>query len=307
MGEIVKVNNLTKRVNGKKLVDSINLQINKGEIYGLLGQNGAGKTTIMKMLTGITRPTGGQIELFGQPLAEHSKSVLSRVGSVIEYPIFFDHLTAVDHLKLHCEYIGYYDHHMIKEALDLVHLRDVENKKVKDFSLGMKQRLGIARAIVAKPELLILDEPTNGLDPIGIKDMRDLLRMLSREYGITLLLSSHILAEMEQLADRIGVIEGGRLTSEITLEEIRSQHTHYIELMTDNLENTVFLLEKELGIDNMKIIQGSRIRIYDLKHTQNVISELLIRNHIELISIQKHTHSLEDYFYKHIHGGGKVV
>lgn len=258
------------------------------------------------MLTGITRPTSGEIMLFGQPLTERSKMVLNRVGSVIEYPIFFEHLTAMDNLKLHCEYIGYYDEKAIRDALELVQLRGIEDKKVKDFSLGMKQRLGVARAIVAKPELLILDEPTNGLDPIGIKDMRDIIRMLSREYGITLLLSSHILAEMEQVVDRIGVIEDGRLTSEITLEEIRKQHTNYIELSTGNVEKTVFLLETELGINNMKIVQGDRIRIYDLKRTQNEITELLIRHRIELESIQKYSHSLEDYFYQKINGGGKV-
>lgn len=306
MDYVVKVNGLTKQANGKRLIADINLHIKKGEIYGLLGQNGAGKTTIMKMLTGITRPTSGEIMLFGQPLTERSKMVLNRVGSVIEYPIFFEHLTAMDNLKLHCEYIGYYDEKAIRDALELVQLRGVEDKKVKDFSLGMKQRLGVARAIVAKPELLILDEPTNGLDPIGIKDMRDIIRMLSREYGITLLLSSHILAEMEQVVDRIGVIEDGRLTSEITLEEIRKQHTNYIELSTGNVEKTVFLLETELGINNMKIVQGDRIRIYDLKRTQNEITELLIRHRIELESIQKYSHSLEDYFYQKINGGGKV-
>lgn len=306
MDYVVKVNGLTKQANGKRLIADINLHIKKGEIYGLLGQNGAGKTTIMKMLTGITRPTSGEIMLFGQPLTERSKMVLNRVGSVIEYPIFFEHLTAMDNLKLHCEYIGYYDEKAIRDALELVQLRGIEDKNVKDFSLGMKQRLGVARAIVAKPELLILDEPTNGLDPIGIKDMRDIIRMLSREYGITLLLSSHILAEMEQVVDRIGVIEDGRLTSEITLEEIRKQHTNYIELSTGNVEKTVFLLETELGINNMKIVQGDRIRIYDLKRTQNEITELLIRHRIELESIQKYSHSLEDYFYQKINGGGKV-
>ncbi|MGZ9584264.1 ATP-binding cassette domain-containing protein [Paenibacillus marinisediminis] len=304
MNYVVKTAGLTKRVKDKDLVTDINLHIRKGEIYGLLGQNGAGKTTIMKMITGITKPTSGEIQLFDQTLTERSKSVLKRVGSIIEYPILFEHLTALDNLKLHCEYLGYYDEKGMMHALDMVHLRGVENKKVKEFSLGMKQRLGLARAIVVKPELIILDEPTNGLDPIGIKDIRDLIMMLNKEYGITFLLSSHILGEMEQVADRIGVIKNGMLVDEVSLEDIRKQHTDYIELQTTNVEQTVYLLEKELCITNMKMIHGNRIRIYDLSHTQNDISKLLIVNDIGLEEIQKHSSSLEDYFYRQINGGG---
>jgi ABC-2 type transport system ATP-binding protein len=307
MNAIVKTAGLSKVVKGKKLVSDINLFINKGEVYGLLGQNGAGKTTIMKMLTGITVPSSGEIQLFGKVLTDRNKSVLQRVGSIIEYPIFYEHLTALENMKLHCEYLGYYDDKGIENALDLVHLKGVENKKVKEFSLGMKQRLGLARAIVVKPELIILDEPTNGLDPIGIKDIRDLIRMLNKEYGITFLLSSHILGEIEQVVDRIGVVENGRLINEVTLEDLRRQHTDYIELLTTNVERTVYLLEKELGITNMKMIEGNRIRIYDLTYSQNEISKLLILNDIGLEEIQKHTSSLEDYFYKQISGGGRNV
>lgn len=144
-------------------------------------------------------------------------SGLKRVGSIIEYPIFFEHLTAMENLQLHCEYLGFYDKKAITHALDMVHLKGIEDKIVKDFSLGMKQRLGIVRAIITKPELIILDEPTNGLDPIGIKDMRDLIRMLKKEFGITFLLSSHILGEIEQVADRIGVIKNGKLVNDVTL------------------------------------------------------------------------------------------
>ena len=306
MDYIVKTTGLTKKMKGKNLVSNINLHIHKGEIYGFLGQNGAGKTTIMKMLTGITIPTSGEIELFGQRLNESSKSVLKRVGSIIEYPIFFEHLTAMENMKIHCEYLGYYDDKGIKQALDMVHLKGIEDKKVKEFSLGMKQRLGIARAIVTKPELIILDEPINGLDPIGIKDIRDLILILNKEYGITVLLSSHILGEMEQVVNRIGVIDNGRLLKEVTLDEIRKQQTDYIEIFTTNVEKAVYLLENKLHISNMKIIHGNRIRIYDLTHSQNDISKMLILHDIGIEEIQKHTSSLEDYFYKQINGGGQI-
>lgn len=307
MNSVVRTAGLTKKKKGKDLVSNIDLHIHKGEIYGLLGQNGAGKTTILKMLTGITSPTGGEIELFGQRLNERSKFMLKRVGSIIEYPVFFEHLTAIENLKLHCEYLGYYDEQGIKQALNMVQLKGIEDKRVKEFSLGMKQRLGIARAIITKPELIILDEPTNGLDPIGIKDTRDLILMLNREYGITFILSSHILGEMEQVVDRIGVIDKGKLLNEVSLEEIRKQRTDYIELMPTNIQKTLYLLEQELHISNMKLIQGNKIRIYDLTHSQSDIAKLLVHHDIGIEEIQKHTSNLEDYFYDQINGGDKVV
>jgi len=156
MDYVVQTIGLTKKVKKKEIISDIDLHIKKGEIYGFLGQNGAGKTTIMKMLTGLTNPTRGEIVLFGQSLSERSKHVLKRVGSIIEYPIFFEHLTAMENLKLHCEYLGFYDNKGIQYALDMVHLKGIEDKIVKDFSLGMKQRLGLARAIITKPELIIL-------------------------------------------------------------------------------------------------------------------------------------------------------
>lgn len=307
MNCIIKTTGLSKRSKDKVLASDINLDVHKGEIYGLLGKNGAGKTTIMKMLTGMTIPTSGEIALFGKSFNEQSKTLLRRVGSLIEYPTFYEHLTAIDNLRLHCEYLGYYDEQGMKQALDLVQLKGIEKKKVKEFSLGMKQRLGLARAIVAKPELVVLDEPTNGLDPIGIKDIRDLILVLNKEYGITFLISSHILGEMEQVVDRIGVIENGRLIQQVALEEIRKQQTDYIELLTTDPKRTVYLLEYELGISNMKIVQGDRIRIYDLKYSQQQISKMLISHNVDLEEIHKRNSSLEDYFYKLIHGGGSHV
>ncbi|PGZ93942.1 bacitracin ABC transporter ATP-binding protein [Bacillus pseudomycoides] len=306
MNDVVRTSGLTKKTKGRELVSNINLYIKKGEIYGFLGQNGAGKTTIMKMLTGLMIPTSGEIELFGHLFTEMSKSVLKRVGSIIEYPIFFNHLTAIENLKLHCEYLGFYDDKALREALDLVHLKGIEKKQVKNFSLGMKQRLGIARAIITKPELIVLDEPTNGLDPIGIKDVRDLILMLNKDHGITFLLSSHILDEMEQVVDRIGVINNGKLLNEVTLADIRKQRTDYIELVTSDVAKTVYLLESELQISNMKIIQDNKIRIYDWTQSQSAISKMLVLHDIGIAEIQKHTSSLEDYFYKQINGGGNI-
>lgn len=302
MNYVIQTSDLSKTVKGMSIVSRVNLNVRKGEIYGLLGPNGAGKTTIMKMLTGLILPTSGAIMLFGKNFSETSKEGLKRVGSIIEYPIFFEHMTAMENLQIHCEYLGYYDKRAIHQALDLVQLEGIEDKKVKDFSLGMKQRLGIARAAITKPELIVLDEPTNGLDPIGIKNMRDLIRTLNQEYGITFVLSSHILGEIEQVADRIGVIQRGQLVDEVTLSDIRKQRTDYIELMTSNVQKAAFLLEHELRISNIKIVQDQRIRVYDTDVSTSQITKLLIAHEIEIEEIQKYNSTLEDYFYHQIQG-----
>ncbi|CAM3373483.1 ABC transporter ATP-binding protein [Marinicrinis lubricantis] len=303
MNEVIRTHELTKAVKGKTIVSDVNLHVKRGEIYGLLGPNGAGKTTMMKMLTGLIIPTSGEIMLFGKKLTEASKDGLKRVGSIIEYPIFFEHLTAMQNLRIHCEYLGFYDHKAITQALDMVGLQGIDDKKVKDFSLGMKQRLGIVRAMITKPELIVLDEPTNGLDPIGIKEMRDLIRMLNKEYGITFLLSSHILGEIEQVADRIGVIQHGKLVNEVALADIRKLRTNYIELVTSNVQKSVYLLETELHLSNMKIVQDKKIRIYNTGASPSEISKMLVSHDIEIEEIQKHTSTLEDYFYHQIQGG----
>lgn len=302
MNYVIQTSDLSKTVKGMSIVSRVNLNVRKGEIYGLLGPNGAGKTTIMKMLTGLILPTSGAIMLFGKNFSETSKEGLKRVGSIIEYPIFFEHMTAMENLQIHCEYLGYYDKRAIHQALDLVQLEGIEDKKVKDFSLGMKQRLGIARAAITKPELIVLDEPTNGLDPIGIKNMRDLIRTLNQEYGITFVLSSHILGEIEQVADRSGVIQRGQLVDEVTLSDIRKQRTDYIELMTSNVQKAAFLLEHELRISNIKIVQDQRIRVYDTDVSTSQITKLLIAHEIEIEEIQKYNSTLEDYFYHQIQG-----
>jgi ABC-2 type transport system ATP-binding protein len=304
MSYIIKTNQLTKAFKGKEVVSNVNMKVKKGEIYGFLGPNGAGKTTIMKMLTNLVKPTSGEIEIFGEKLTNTSYEVLKRMGSIIEYPVFYDRLTARENLELHCEYMGYYDKKAIDAALDLVKLKNIEDKSVKDFSLGMKQRLGIARAIITKPELLILDEPINGLDPVGIKELRELFHMLCREYGITMLISSHILGEMEQIADTIGVIRDGNLIKEVSMEEIQEQNKEYIELAVNDVKKAFYVLDEILHLTNFKVIDGSRFRIYDTGASQSELSKTLILNGVLIEEINKKNHSLEDYFLTLINGGG---
>ncbi|PRR81606.1 ATP-binding cassette domain-containing protein [Clostridium vincentii] len=229
--------------------------------------------------------------------------MLGALGSIIEYPVFYDNLTGRENLELHCEYMGYYDKSGIDKAIDLVNLKEIDNKEVKYFSLGMKQRLGIARAILTKPELLILDEPINGLDPIGIKEIRDILKMLNKEYGITILISSHILGEIEQLADTIGIINNGRLIEEVSMESIREKNTEYIEIITKDCIRAVYILENDLNISNFKVVDNTLIRIYDLTLAQKDISKALILKDIEIDAINKKNSTLEDYFLNLLNGG----
>ncbi|AWC34100.1 ABC transporter ATP-binding protein [Bacillus cytotoxicus] len=296
MTYILRTNQLTKVFQGKEVISDVNMHVKKGEIYGFLGPNGAGKTTIMKMIANLMKPTSGEIEIFGEKLTGTSYEVLKRMGMMIEYPIFYEKLTAQENLYLHCEYMGYYDKNGIQQALHLVNLQNVENKKVKDFSLGMKQRLGIARAILTKPELLILDEPINGLDPVGIRELRDLLKMLCKEYGITLLVSSHILGEMEQMADTIGVIQNGKLLKEVSMKSINGKQTEYIEISVPDVKRAAYMLENKLHITNYKIMSGNVIRVYEMTVMQQEISKTLIMNDVEIESINKKHSSLEEYF-----------
>jgi len=305
MSFILRTVGLTKVFQGKEVVSEVNLNVKKGEIYGFLGPNGAGKTTVMKMLTNLVKPTGGEIEIFGEKLTAKSYRMLGRMGSIIEYPVFYDKLKARENLELHCEYMGYYNKKAIDEALELVHLRNIDQKPVKDFSLGMKQRLGIARAIVTKPELLILDEPINGLDPLGIKEIRDLFKLLSKEYGMTLLVSSHILGEMEQMADTIGVINHGRLIEEVAMDRVRERNTDYIELKVADSKKAAFVLANQLELSNFKVMDEVTVRVYDPKVRQNELTKTLVLHDVVIESIHKKNSSLEDYFFSLLNGGNR--
>lgn len=295
---ILQTNHLTKTIGGKELVTDVSIHIKKGEIYGFLGPNGAGKTTVMKMLTNLWKPTDGSIEIFGEILTPQSYEVLKRMGSIIEFPTFYDHMTGYDNLKLHCEYMGYYNHGSVENALDMLDLTNAANKPVKNYSLGMKERLGIARAILCKPELLILDEPTNGLDPAGMKQIRDLLKTLCTEYGITIMISSHILSEIESIADTVGVINHGMMMKEISMKAIEQMSLAYIELTVLDTKKASFVLSEKLELSNFKIIEDGKIRIYDTRVSTQELSKVLALNDVEVIALGRKAETLEDYFLK---------
>ena len=224
MENIVEIKELFKTIDKEEILSDINLQIAEGEIYGLLGSNGAGKTTLMKCMLSLLTITSGSIEIFGKNLQEHREEILSQVGSIIETPIFYENCTAKEILEIHAQYMGKNITELdIINTLRMVGLKNT-TKKVKEFSLGMRQRLGLARAFLMKPRLLILDEPINGLDPVGIQEIRNLLQLLSKEHGITILISSHILSEISQIADKIGVIKNGSMIEQVYMEELMKEN-----------------------------------------------------------------------------------
>ena len=224
MENIVEIKELFKTIDKEEILSDINLQIAEGEIYGLLGSNGAGKTTLMKCMLSLLTITSGSIEIFGKDLQEHREEILSQVGSIIETPIFYENCTAKEILEIHAQYMGKNITELdIINTLRMVGLKNT-TKKVKEFSLGMRQRLGLARAFLTKPRLLILDEPINGLDPVGIQEIRNLLQLLSKEHGITILISSHILSEISQIADKIGVIKNGSMIEQVYMKELMKEN-----------------------------------------------------------------------------------
>lgn len=298
MSYILQTSRLTKTIGGKELVRDVDLHVKKGEIYGFLGPNGAGKTTVMKMIMNLWKPTMGTVELFGKPLTSKSYEVLRRIGSIIEFPTFYEHMTGEENLRMHCEYMGYYQHGSVEKALKMLDLSAAAKKPVKNYSLGMKERLGIARAILCKPELLILDEPTNGLDPAGMKQIRDLLRMLSAEQGTTIVVSSHILSEIESIADTIGIIHQGRMKKEIGLKEIEEMSLAYIELSVQNPERAAYVLADKLGLINFKVMEGGLFRIYDERVTTEEIAKAFAMNEVAVTSLGRKAETLEDYFLK---------
>lgn len=266
---VIETQELTKIYGEQICVDSVSLHVRKGTIYGLLGRNGAGKTTVMKMILGLTEPTKGEIRVFDTSLEEHMEEILPRIGALIETPGFYPNLTATENLKIMAR-VRKIDKKKIKEVLDLVGLPYNDKKLYKAFSMGMKQRLGIANALIHNPEILILDEPINGLDPIGIQEIRKFILKLSRE-GKTIILSSHILSEIELIADDIGIINNGKLLVESTYEELNKKARSCILLQVSGWEKAIQVLQNQIGIKDYEIEGENLIKIYDKGHDLSLI------------------------------------
>ena len=297
MDYIMETVGLRKSYKGNVVVNDVNIHVPKGAIYGFVGPNGAGKSTVMKMILNLIQPEAGEVQLFGEKVTDQSYEVFKRVGSIIENPYFYEKMTARQNLELHCDYMGFPNKERIDEVLQMVDLQNVEGKQIRHYSLGMKQRLAIARAILAKPEFLILDEPINALDPEGIREMLNLFQRLNQEDETTIFISSHILSEVDLIADTIGIIQHGNLLAELPIEEIHKHQTEYISLQVDDVAHAATLLE-QMDITNFSVLDQEFIRIYDSNISGKVLSKALIESGVGLESLGRKQDTLEDYFFQ---------
>lgn len=300
---VIKASNITKIYKKHKVLDDLSINIKKGDIYGFVGKNGSGKTTMIRVLTGLVIPNAGQVELFGHSEENEIIKERSRIGALIDSPAIYLNMTAKENLELIRIQRGIPGTKCIDEALNSVGLKELDKKKAKNFSLGMKQRLGIAMSLLSDPEFLILDEPINGLDPIGIKEIRELLLKLNKERGTTILISSHILSELTQICNKYCFINEGKLIEEITSSEFSDKCRSYLHLKISDSSEVSVILENELGIKDYEVFPDNIVRIYD-KADGEKITLALAKHSIGVKEIMKMGESLEDYFTKLVGGEG---
>lgn len=303
---VIQTNQLTKKYGDQTTVSKVNLHVKRGRIYGLLGRNGAGKTTIMKMILGLTSATSGSVELFGSTLSGNEKLLYPRIGAMIEAPGFYPNLTGTENLEIFARLRGTASDHAVKHALEIVGLPYQDKKTFGKYSLGMKQRLGIANAILHDPELLILDEPTNGLDPIGIAEMRDFMKKLSTQQEKTIFISSHILSEISLLADDVGILDHGILLEESSMKELEKRNRKYILLEVSDIPKTLLILERRFQVQEYSVQDEHTLQIYDTSLNMGELNKALVLEGITLMNSGLYTQTLEDYF-KNITGGEGIA
>ncbi|OBY81597.1 bacitracin ABC transporter ATP-binding protein [Paenibacillus sp. KS1] len=290
---VVATCGLSKFYNHVCRVNKIDLEVPEGEIYGFLGPNGAGKSTTLKMLLGLAKPTDGRITLFGQELGKHRRSILNQIGSLIESPSYYSHLTGLENMRVMQTLRGV-PRKNIDEALKIVRLENQKNKKVEHYSLGMKQRLGIAMALISYPKLLILDEPTNGLDPAGIGEIRELIKSMPQQYGITVLLSSHLLSEIEQIATSVGIINDGNLLFQAKMETLQERNRSSLAIRTGNNAAAAAWMQTQ---GYMASLQDECLQIEHMSDQQVArLNKELVLNGIDVLRIEERKRTLEDIF-----------
>ena len=293
---------LTKRYGSHTAVDQVNLTLQAGEIYGLVGRNGAGKTTIIRMVTAQTVPSAGEVELFGASGERELRAARARTGAMVEIPSFYPYLSARENLEYYRRQRGIAGKHVVDDALEQVRLTGVGKKKFKAFSLGMKQRLGLALALMNRPDLLLLDEPINGLDPEGIVEFRNLLLELNHQYQTTILISSHILSELQNLATCYGFIDNGKMLEQISAAGLAEKCRDCLELRLDDTARAAALLERELGLRDFEILPNGVIRLYEAMEEPQRVTNLLVVQGIALLGVEHRGANLEDYFLNLIGG-----
>lgn len=299
---ILRTNNLSKKYKNDFAIENINVTIKKGEIYGFIGQNGAGKSTMLRLVTGLAFPTSGSIELFGSENRSELTYGQKRIGAIIENPALLPNMSAYENLEVHRLQKGIPGSVCINKTLDLVGLTDTGKKKAKNFSLGMKQRLGLGIALLSEPEFLILDEPTNGLDPMGIVELRGLIKKLNREKGLTVLISSHILSELHQLATSFGIIHKGLLLEELTAKELDEKCKQHLRIKVDHPTMGATVLEQNLFTTDFEVMPDGTIKLYSDLDDVRKVSRVLTENGLVIEHLSQTGDSLERYFSKLVGG-----
>ncbi|WP_426446018.1 ABC transporter ATP-binding protein [Paenibacillus sp. S-38] len=305
MSSVLRTTGLTKRYGKrqKAAVEEVSMEVAPGEIYGFLGQNGAGKTTTLRMIMGLVLPTSGEVELFGRRL-EGGGEGFARIGFLPEVPGHYPQLTVREHLRMHRRLTGFAGPDRTEETLARLGLGGVGDVRAGRLSLGLRQRLGLARAILHGPELLILDEPANGVDPAGLHQLRQLLLDLAKQQGMAILLSSHLLGEVQQIADRIGILHEGRLLEQKGAEELERTLRSCIELRAEPLERALVVLEQKLGVLDYELRESGTVRLYGQSGRAPAIARELISDGVELLELRERQDSLEEYYLKLIGGRG---
>ena len=303
MGSVIlETQALTKVYKHTVALDHVDLQIEKGKIYGFIGQNGAGKTTFLRLITGLAFPTSGTLALWGKSGTAQLQEQRKRIGCMIETPALFPNLTAYQNMEVQRIQRGIPDKTVIEKTLQMVGLKETEKKSVRNFSLGMRQRLGIAMALLNTPEFLILDEPINGLDPAGIVEVRHLLKSLNKEYGMTILVSSHILEELYQTASEFILINNGKIIEEISEHVLNERCKRHIVIKTTNAQKTLMVLEEKLHTDNFKLMPDGVIRLYSYLDDMEKVAGVLSEAHILVTGLSVSGDTLEDYFLSKVGG-----
>lgn len=293
---------LTKKYGGAAAVEGVDLYIEKGQIYGLVGRNGAGKTTIIRMLTAQTVPTSGEIELFGETDEKGISAARARVGAMVEIPSFYPYLTARENLEYYRRQRGIPGEACVDRALEQVGLHDAGKKKFKQFSLGMKQRLGLALALMNHPDLLLLDEPINGLDPEGIVEFRSILLELNRQRETTILISSHILSELSNIATHYGFLDQGRMLEQVSAGRLSEKCRACLQLTVDDASRAALVLEQRLGTRDYEVLPGNILRLYHFLDCPQDVTAALVEADVALFSAENKNTTLEDYFLSLIGG-----
>lgn len=299
---VIRTNGLTKIYRNKRAVDDISICVNEGDIYGLIGKNGAGKTTLMRLLTGLGMPDGGSMEMFGEHTKRGLERARRRTGCIIESPSFFPYLSARDNMEYYRIQRGIPDEGCVDYNLSYVGLDPNDKKRAKNFSMGMKQRLGLALAIMPGPDLLILDEPINGLDPTGIVEVRELLLKLNKERHTTIVISSHILGELSQMATKYGFINGGKLVEEVSAESLSEKVRHCVSVKVDDGPAAAVIIERELGCTDYEVLSDNNIRVYKHIDRPDLITAALVNGGIAVYEVCRAGANLEDYFISLVGG-----